>query len=422
MSDLAKVDDESWRDLLLKERIGKEIVHSPGSFRNAHLYLQHSERYGDLFAFDEFTCQTVLIDCPPWEDSSKFRVREIRDEDIVRLASCMETDGLRIGLDKLDKLVDAVARENAFHPARDYLNTLQWDGVERLKTWLQHYCRATKDDPEYLSGIGMIWFVGAATRILHPGAKLDGMLVLEGQPNAGKSLLLRRLATFNGEEYFTDGITLDKINEKDSMMILQGKLIVEFAELSGYNKREKEDIKRWITMQVDEFRLPFGRRSGKYPRQFVAAATHNPTGGWLTDPTGNRKFWPVLVGEKIDLEGIDRDKQQLWAEATHLAKQGFPLFLNEELFRKATIAQSDRMLQDAWHDDVMGIVYRKTFVTTLEIMKAIGLDISKRRGPESKIIAGILTMNDWEPSSRRGIRGWQKKNITEDEINEEIPW
>ena len=384
------------------------------SLHNTRLYLLNSDKYKGLFAFDEFIHETIVIRCPPWTPQDKFRVHRITDADISHLAVALEQDEISPGIAMLDRIVDITARENAIHPARDYLLGLKWDGVERLGTWLTDYCKATRDNPEYLRAVGTTWLVGAATRILRPGSKLDGMLVLEGEPDAGKSLVLKELATFGGESYFTDAVTLDKLNDKDTAMILLGKVIVEFAELSGYNKREKEDIKRWVTMEVDEFRRPFGKRVERFPRQFVAAATHNPIGGWLTDPTGNRKFWPVLVGRKIDLEGIRRDREQLWAEAVHLAQNGFNLWLSEEHFKLASEAQEERRSYHPWTDDVISIVKFRDFVTVPEILKALGVDVRFHGSRESKDIASILMVAGWV-QGRQSVhgkqqRGWVRKH------------
>jgi len=339
-------DDKNWQERLIQKSNGQLV---PTSLSNVDLIIRFHRFYKDLFCYDEFSHEKTLIACPPWESPSTFKVRPYTDEDNTRLGLDLEERlGLKPSLSNLKKVLDSIIVGKPRHPAREYFGSLVWDGVPRLDTWLEFYCGATEDDPEYLAAVGRKWLVASVARIFKAGTKFDHMLIFEGTQNSGKSSMLRELATICGREYFDDTIKVSDMGNDKTVPKMQGMLIIEIAELSGFKKKDADELKQAITTQVDKIIRKYANEPTTYPRQFVLAGTINPNNGYLHDPTGNRRFWPVKTADKLDVQGIARDKEQLWAEAVHLFKQGEKLYLEDELYTKATEAQEDRRTQDPW--------------------------------------------------------------------------
>lgn len=207
-----------------------------------------------------------------------------------------------------------IACQNAFDPVKDLLDGLpEWDGVERLNTWLVDHFEA-KGDPEYLAQVFRKWMFAMILRVYQPGAKFDWMPIFEGAQGVGKSSFGRLLV---GESYFLDW--LPNLNDKDAALSLQGRWGVEMSELSHFRKNELENIKAFITRTVDKLRPPYGRRLIESPRRCVFFGTTNRE-TYLTDETGNRRFKPVVVGA-LDFEALRAERTQLFAEAKWIYDQ-----------------------------------------------------------------------------------------------------
>ncbi len=366
----------------------------PKSLYNADLMLRYSSRFKDLFCYDEFAHEKTLIDCPPWESASKFRVRPIIDEDNTRLAIELEKVGIQPTLPNLKKILDSVVLNKRRHPAREYFSRLEWDGVPRLDTWLRIYCNATHDPEDYLSFVGRKWLVAAVARVFNPGCKFDHMLIFEGKQKAGKSMMLREMSTICGQEYFDDTIKVSDMGSDKTVPKMQGVLIIEIAELSGFRKKDADELKQAITTQRDRIIRKYANEPTEYPRQFVLAGTINPTDGYLHDPTGNRRFWPVRCGDEIDIKQIIRDKEQLWAEAVHVFKQGEKLYLNDEESAIAHIVQEERRTIDAWYSRVESISRNWKYIDAAqmdEIWTSLSIDMKFRDKFASERLGKLLS-------------------------------
>jgi putative DNA primase/helicase len=190
--------------------------------------------------------------------------------------------------------------------------------------------------------MGSLWLISAVARIYRPGVKADHMLILEGEQGARKSTALKILA---GEEWFTD--ELPDLGSKDAAIHMQGVWIVEIAELDAIGRAEVSRIKAFLTRTTDRFRPPYGRHTVEIKRQCVFAGTVNPD-TYLRDETGNRRFWPIRCGD-IDVEGLARDRDQLWAEAVSRFKSGAIWWLEDKDLLKAARDEQDKRYQsDAW--------------------------------------------------------------------------
>ena len=195
--------------------------------------------------------------------------------------------------------------------------------------------------------MGQRWLISGAARIFQPGCQCDYTLLLEGPQGIKKSSALHALA---GDPWFTDHI--HDLGSKDSRMDLHGKWIIELSELVSMRRAEVERVKAFLTARTDHFRVPYGRRSEDVPRSCVFAASTNDETPFV-DSTGNRRFWPVHCGH-IDVEGIRRDRDQLWAQAYALYKAGEVWWLEtKELNDLARSEQEQRYEPGVWDSAIL---------------------------------------------------------------------
>lgn len=248
----------------------------------------------------------------------------------------------------------ALCRANPYDPVADYLNGLKWDGVKRLDDWLHTYLSAADDD--YTSAVGKLWLMAGVARTFKPGIKFDSVMILEGEQGTQKSGALRVM----GGEWFSDA-ELGDVKDKDSIIQMQGVWIQELAELSALRRSELNQLKAFFSRPIDKYRAPHDKVAQVYPRRLIFGGTCNPGKfpAYLTDPTGNRRYQPVVTG-KIDLSKLRKDRDQLWAEAVVefrnairdiAAEEHYKVLeLPEELWPVAKAKQDARVQLDGWVD------------------------------------------------------------------------
>lgn len=213
----------------------------------------------------------------------------------------------------------------SYEPVAEYLESLTWDGTPRIDNWLVTYCRAETVDQDgaditgYVRAVGWRWLVSAVARAVEPGIKVDTVLILEGAQGAKKSTAFDIL----GGKWFS-GSPVD-IKNKDGMMLAASQWICELAELASLARSETDAQKQFLTSRVDRFRPPYGKAIEAFQRRCVFAGTVNPekdgSVDYLRDDTGDRRWWPVRVGD-VDTVALARDRDQLWAEALVRFEQG----------------------------------------------------------------------------------------------------
>jgi hypothetical protein len=223
-------------------------------------------------------------------------------------------------------------------PLVEYLGALRWDGVGRISKWLTTYC-ATESTP-YTDSVGAMWLISAVARALCPGAKVDTVLVLEGHQGAKKSTALSVL----GGEWFCD--TPIDFSNKDSRLLAAQKWIVELAELASLRGRDSETLKAFLSARKDSFRPPYGRANEDFDRRCVFAGTTN-VDEYLHDQTGARRFWSVKVGS-VDIPALQRDRDQIWAEAVYWYQQGARWWFEGDEQKIADDVAEERRLEIPW--------------------------------------------------------------------------
>jgi putative DNA primase/helicase len=393
-----------WHTRLLRSDQGKLLP----CFDNLALMLENSPEWAGVLGYDSFRDAFIILRTPPAPITAAIG-EELQDHFDVETTRWAERQALLVKPGLVRSVVDTVARRKSFHPVRDYLNGLQWDGVPRIGTMLIDYFGATSSDQNpnhFAMAAGQKFMISAVARVLDPGCKVDHVPVLEGRQGIGKSTAVNILAG----EWFTDH--LSEMGSKDASMQVRGVWIVELGELAALSRGEVERQKQFISQQTERFRLPYGRRLVQVPRQCVFVGTTNAD-TWLRDETGGRRFWPVRCGA-IDLEGLRRDRDQLWAEAVHLYRDGATWWLDDaDLVKDAIEEQSDRYADDVWqasveshaeaiaehHEGLSGgkvDARGRGSASLTEILARLGVETGRQDQTAANRVARCLKVAGWE--------------------------
>lgn len=404
----------------------KEIISLRENSINYKLIICNHPRLHKCFAYDEFhLCTMVVSPLPHSEDALKdFQHHPLSETDIRNTDYFLQKLGNLALKGSKEKTLDGIEEcglQNAFHPARDYLSSLVWDGTPRLDNWLITYIRC-KDNPAYLRAIGCKWLVGGVKRLMEPGCQMDNILILEGLQDAGKSRTFRTLSRFGPpescHEYFMDTFNISNAEDTDELMKLAGAVIVEIQEMSGFTKKDDDAMKKFISTTHDTYRAPYGRRPQKWPRQFLLGGTLNPKDGIFKDSTGLKRYWVAETGDVIDLAGLERDREQLWAEAVHRYRQGESLVLSDEMKVMARQAAEERRIVHVMTDEVVAAAKYKKFFTTKEIMQAMGiaLKLDQKSQSETFTINDILRVQGFRRCKKskggHSVWGWEPPKHT----------
>lgn len=337
----------------------------------------------------------------------EWRGEQIIETDYIDAQILIEQAGFQPNKTDIPGAMARVALDNSYHPIRQYLDGLKWDNVRRLDRFLPILFGTP--DTEYERAVGAKWMIGAVARIYEPGCKMDNMLVLEGPQDLGKSSALR---TLFGAAYFTEMVN-ELRDHKKFVEQIQGKWVVEFAELSSIRTADVELVKAVITMQVDKTRLSYGRTTSEFPRQCVLAASVNPKSGvgYLSDPTGNRRFWPVSC-TAIDMEKLARKRDLLWAEAVERYREKERWWLDVEQAATAGAQQQERVETDPWEERIQAELSPIITYTSVEILKSVlGMAYERQDHRSKNRVASIMTKLGWKQAygkdeNRKSYRFW----------------
>ena len=271
------------------------------SLENVHDALRSPES-GVRVALDTFQDRIMIAST----DGNEWR--QFRDVDYSRLRAEFGRRGFKpISAEIMSSAVLLTADENSFDSAKQWADSLRWDGVPRIDCALPVYYR-TINSP-YTRAVGAYLFTAMAGRVLQPGCQADMVVVLVGLQGERKTSAVRVLSP--RPEFFAE-INLKRIDEDDLARHLRGKLIGEIAELRGLAGRDQESVKAWVTRREERWTPKYREFEVSYPRRLVLIGTTNER-EFLDDPTGERRWLPVTAGT-VDVEGLERDRDQLWAE------------------------------------------------------------------------------------------------------------
>jgi predicted P-loop ATPase len=331
------------------------------NLNNALLALRKAPELAGKIRLNEFSGKQIAA--PDLLNGGIKAGEEITSEDVGVIAAHMQnTYGLvSLSPGTVHDAVAIVARENSFHPVREYLQSLKWDGTPRLAHWLEDYLGA--EEREVIRAMGRKWLISAVARVMEPGCQADYALVLEGHEGLKKSSALEILA---GKEHFT---VMDKeLGSKDSRSALQGNWIAELAELESVRRSENSAVKAFLTQRVDKYRPAYGRRDISVPRQCIFGGTTNED--HYLQSGANRRFWPVrcsaVKNGLADLDGLRDVRDQLWAEAYAAYKAGEQWYLTPEMEAEARGETIERRMEHPWQDLIESWLENPTRITQAE--------------------------------------------------------
>lgn len=359
--------------------------------------LRHDVRVNGLFAYDDFTHNVLKLksldvlgkispkDSPPelgqaWSDA----------DTAVLTIFLQDTWGSNAKSGLVDEAVNAASRYTRVNTVVDRLDSLRWDGVKRVDTWLVEYLNADTqaDSPLYLSAIGRAWLISAVARAYNPGCKVDTALILNGPQGVRKSSALRALTSSIAPHTFREN--LPAIGQSmDSERALKGAWVIEMSELDCFSRSSSESVKSFLSRQVDSYRDSYGRRFHDVRRTCVFAGTSN-SDQWLNDVTGARRFLTCTINKQIDIAKLEADASQIFAEAVALYKAGELWYISDpKILKEAEKSQSKRILTDGWDDLLNEAVIaplideaRVKGFTCLDLFKKSALDMWLAVNPE----------------------------------------
>lgn len=355
--------NDEWKAELEYTKSGKLLC----NIANIILILENDPALAGHIVHDLFTGMDSAKGGLPWNKNAN----QWTDTDDANLRVWLEKHYDITGKEKIADALTAVLTRHSYHPIRDYLNGLTWDGVPRLDRIIIDYMGA--EDSELNRAMSRKHFVAAVARVFNPGCKYDYCLIMSGAEGIGKSTLLRVM----GGRWFNDSITT--LEGKEGMEQLRRAWVVELGELSSIKRSDVEQVKAHLSKQVDIYRAAYARRVLEHPRQCVFCGTTNEA-LFLKGDTGNRRFWVIPVVAELRKyrdwsEAIRRDRDQLWAEAVHYYKQGEPLYLSEELEAQAKQRQQD--FNDDNDDPIVAMLDK--YLNTLLPVNWDTMDIQARR-------------------------------------------
>lgn len=256
------------------------------SIRNCLTVFQHDPLFRGALRLNLLTEQIDIVKPLGWERTST----TLTDMDMNYLLLYLEENYGLTSEKKVQSAIKIVANENRYHPVRDYLNSLQWDGTERIRYALHHFLGADTD--EYTYEALKLFLMGAIRRVFRPGSKFEVMLCLVGGQGAGKSTFFRLLA--GRDEWFSDD--LKKLDDENVYRKLQGHWIIEMSEMiATANAKSIEEIKSFLSRQKETYKVPYETHPADRLRQCVFGGTTNRQDFLPRDRTGNRRFLPVTV-------------------------------------------------------------------------------------------------------------------------------
>lgn len=347
-----------WTDSLVKSAKGIVSRTNFGT-KNTEVYLDNLPNFKKKLAVNLFSMDTIWRHPAPWHKPTILSGeidKVLDDDDLIRIREALNGVGFDPTTSHILEASRAVSLRNEYHPVKEYFDGLpEWDGVERLKQFFPVFCGA--DDCAYSQQLGVKIFTAIVARIYTPGCKFDYLPILIGNQGLGKSTLLEAIAI--KPQWYTDN--LGAIDNKDVILRMRSKLIVENAELTMFDKSDINTVKAFLSRRVDRDRLPYDRLPRDLPRQSIIIATTNKD-RFLQDETGNRRMWPIEV-KCINLPAVKKALPLFYAEAVARFKAGESLYLDtEEANTIAVSKQEERYNSDDWEPKIEDWIEENKYV------------------------------------------------------------
>ena len=389
--------------------------------RNFEIILQNDFRLKGRLKFNEFSSQEYLVGSVPWDVKNNYRAWNSHDDSA--LFSLIQSE---YGMTNRNDYFDAIKNvcvQSKFHPIKDILGSLVWDGKEHIKELLPNYLGVENTD--YTFQVMRLFLLGAINRIYQPGCKFDYAMTLQGKQGLGKSTFLRLLAL--NDEWFSD--SLDNLDSDKAVQSLMGSWIIELAELKALARTGGgiDSVKRFLSATQDKYRQPYARRADIFLRQCVFAGTTNKS-NFLCDETGNRRFLIIQTGitkpsKNLFCDEAINDIRQAWAEAMHIYKNENPkLVLPKEFLEEAERLQAESEIDDGKTGIIEVYLKDKNRTCAIQIWREALGELGRPQKYQAAEINTILdNLEDWERmkspykfttyGSQRGFQ--RKKNCSQ---------
>lgn len=362
---------------------------------NLMLHLRGIDGLGNLLRYNELT------------GTVEWREQPLRDVDMIDIRLRIERENYQPTDKDMPLAIQRVAEDKPYNPVTDYLNSVKWDHKPRIDRWLHKVFGAA--DTDIVRAFGSMFLISAVARALRPGCKVDTMLILEGEQGIKKSSAVSALF---GREFMLNG--LRTFHGDEAGIAVQGRWAIDLGELSSMRKADVRDVKHFIALEIDNYRPKYGRNTVNRPRRCVFIGSTNEQ-GYLRDPSGGRRFWPVAC-RFVDLSLLQTARDQLWAEAVARFLDGEQWWIDKgtELERLAAAAQAERYTEDIWSADIERYldspeVRLRGCVLTSEILHAIGISTVHRDASSEMRVTDHLTFLGWRKkrTERHGLnRNW----------------
>ena len=416
---------DEWEEQLETSKSG--AVQS--TISNILLILENHPAFAGHITHDLFSGVNAVVGGLPWNKDAK----QWKDADDANLRLWLEKHYGITGKEKVADALTATLTRHSYHPIRDYLSGLTWDGTPRLERLVIDYIGA--DDNDLTRTMTRKHFTAAVARVFEPGCKYDYCLVLTGPEGAGKSTLFSKM----GGQWFNDSITTTE--GKEGMEQLRRAWIIEMGELAGIKRSEVENIKAFLSKKVDIYRAAYGRHTTDYPRQCVFCGTTNEA-LFLKGDTGNRRFWVIRIEPQKRKHrkwqtALDRDRDQLWAEAVHYYREGEKLYLDEDM--EALARKRQQEFNDDVDDPLFGMLQkfldtklpgdwnlrdindRRRWLRSTDPLDAEGIEVRDRVCAAEficEMMGKDMTDKEYKYIARKvckmleGMEGWEKVNLS----------
>ncbi len=381
-----KMVGEDWKGKL---KLDKDFT-PVSTEENIRIILENDLEWDCVLGLNERTASPMFVGNPPWNLLGERAVQNTSASDLGKWLWDKYKMSNTPKASKLEAL-EAVAKDNPFDPVKDYLDALEWDGIERTGKLASELLG---DDSTVGREVLQAWLISAVKRAYEPGCQADHMIILEGEQGVGKTSFLRWL----GGEWYAN-LRARPEDHQRAIQELQGAWLGCFDELSALRKGETEALKTHLSNTVDNVRLPYERRPGMYPRRSVLCGTVNPVDSYYDDPTGMRRIWIVKVTKKVCVPD-KHTRDQVWAEARHRYLAGETSWeLSEAAKTELASRHTERQAttHDTWKETIAAYLKDKAGpITNREILKiAIGMPDERHNGRAGSRVTSIMLSLGW---------------------------
>ena len=371
-------------------------------WQNVYLHLTHHPAWKSVIWLDTFSNRIVRrMDCPIGERGDWDQKRDTLE---LGMWLAQQGSGERLVMRAEEPIAQGVllaACQTKFHPVQDWLKGLKWDQVPRRATWLAD-CLDVKQSA-YSELVGSYWPVAMVARVMRPGCDFKYMPILCGPQDAGKSRSMQAL----GGEWFAD--TSFDMRDKDAMQVLRGKWLYEMPEMDQFNRAESSRAKAFIASPRDNYRASYDSQNRDWPRQVVFVGTSNPV-DLFKDPTGNVRYWPLVVGEEVRVDLVAEIREQLFAEAYVAWVAGERFVPTREQSRTVFAPiQEEHEQRDPWVDFIAEYLLGKSRIYLTDIFTdALGMEKGKVNDLQmARRVGHAMRKLEWDRKREtRGARGY----------------